>query len=107
MYIPRPAKLLFTIDDGWNKFLDLNSHSKLSGPVSALSACSPLVTPVWVSTATAAHQQTAPVPVFSARPVNQKVAVRAGMGSEVSRRAGSPDGPLLTWLNKLKTRNLS
>lgn len=22
MYIPRPAKLLFTIDDGWNKFLE-------------------------------------------------------------------------------------
>jgi len=25
MFIPRPAKLLFTVDDGWNKFLDLNS----------------------------------------------------------------------------------
>lgn len=22
MYIPRPAKLLFTVDDGWNKFLE-------------------------------------------------------------------------------------
>lgn len=22
MYVPRPAKLLFTIDDGWNKFLE-------------------------------------------------------------------------------------
>lgn len=22
MYIPRPAKLLFTIDDGWNRFLE-------------------------------------------------------------------------------------
>jgi len=22
MYIPRPAKLLFTIDEGWNKFIE-------------------------------------------------------------------------------------
>lgn len=29
MYIPRPAKLLFTIDDGWNKFLE-----KFGGSVS-------------------------------------------------------------------------
>jgi len=22
MYIPRPAKLLFTVDDGWNRYLE-------------------------------------------------------------------------------------
>ncbi|HFQ9142146.1 TPA: hypothetical protein ACHTOV_004668 [Enterobacter cancerogenus] len=27
MFIPHPAKLLFTVDDGWNKFLDSNSDS--------------------------------------------------------------------------------
>ncbi|MEX9226069.1 IS91 family transposase, partial [Providencia rettgeri] len=25
MYIPRPAKLLFQYDDGWNRFIDNNS----------------------------------------------------------------------------------
>lgn len=27
MYTPRPAKLLFTVDDGWNRFLDSNGDS--------------------------------------------------------------------------------
>lgn len=27
MYIPRPAKLLFTVDDGWNRYLDSNGDS--------------------------------------------------------------------------------
>nr|WP_083264822.1 transposase zinc-binding domain-containing protein [Candidatus Erwinia dacicola] len=27
MYIPRPAKLLFTIDDGWNRYLEKHGDS--------------------------------------------------------------------------------
>ncbi|MEG5901558.1 hypothetical protein [Enterobacter bugandensis] len=27
MYIPRPAKLLFTVDDGWNRYLGSNGDS--------------------------------------------------------------------------------
>ncbi|WP_420836512.1 hypothetical protein, partial [Candidatus Erwinia dacicola] len=26
-YIPRPAKLLFTVDDGWNPYLEKHSDS--------------------------------------------------------------------------------
>ncbi|HGJ6261707.1 TPA: hypothetical protein ACJXM5_004214 [Salmonella enterica subsp. enterica serovar Virchow] len=42
MYIPRPAKLLFTIDDGWNKFLEkfgdsISPWTKLS--VERMLAC--------------------------------------------------------------------
>jgi hypothetical protein len=42
MYIPRPAKLLFTIDDGWNKFLEkygdsVSSWTRLS--VERMLAC--------------------------------------------------------------------
>ncbi|WP_186821264.1 transposase zinc-binding domain-containing protein, partial [Candidatus Erwinia dacicola] len=27
MYIPRPAKLLFTVDDGWNRYLEKHGDS--------------------------------------------------------------------------------
>jgi len=27
MYIPRPAKLLFTVDDGWNHYLEKHGDS--------------------------------------------------------------------------------
>jgi hypothetical protein len=42
MYIPRPAKQLFTFDDGWNKFLDkygdsISKWTKLS--VERMFAC--------------------------------------------------------------------
>lgn len=42
MYIPRPAKLLITIDDGWNKFLEkqgenVSSWTRLS--IERMLAC--------------------------------------------------------------------
>lgn len=42
MYIPRPAKLLFTVDDGWNTFLEKFGDSVTPWPrlcVERMLAC--------------------------------------------------------------------
>lgn len=61
MYIPRPAKLLFTLDDGWNTFLEKFGDSITITPwtrlcVERMLACG---TTEKALVATAVHHQTA------------------------------------------------
>ncbi|WP_447214665.1 transposase zinc-binding domain-containing protein [Citrobacter pasteurii] len=54
MYIPRPAKLLFTVDDAWNQLLDKFGDSvtpKTRLCAERMLACGP---PLWVFAAIAA-----------------------------------------------------
>lgn len=79
MYIPRPAKLLFTIDEGWNKFIENSATTSAHGPAYRWSACSPVAPVLWASDATAVHPRPIPTAVFSARAANQKPAAPAGL----------------------------
>ncbi|WGM18059.1 hypothetical protein QE193_22825 (plasmid) [Arsenophonus nasoniae] len=73
MYIPRPAKLLFTIDDGWNKFLENTAIALVRGRVYLWSACLPAALAMGVrryccASSDCSHSR------FSAKAVSQKEA---------------------------------
>lgn len=74
MYIPRPAKLFFTPDDGWNKFLgkfgdSVSECTKLS--VERMLACGAWP---WAFAATVVLSRTAHTPASTARAASQKPA---------------------------------
>jgi len=77
MYILRPAKLLFTVGDGWNIFPKNTVTILVNGPGSPLSVCPPATPVPWAFAVTAVLHQTVPIPVSSARAVNQRPVVPA------------------------------
>ena len=75
MYIPRPAKLLFQYDDGWNRFIDNNPVDEwqllCAEKMLACSTCAMGVRRYCCSSPDAR------IPVSFVKPVNPKPAVHA------------------------------
>ena len=71
MYIPRPAKLLFLIDDGWALNTVTPSRNGLNW---SSSACSPAVPLQWGYAGTAAHLPIAHTPNTLATAIKEKAA---------------------------------
>lgn len=77
MYIPRPAKLLFTVDDGWNRYLGSNGDSITPWTrlcVERMLACGTAAMGVRRYCCASAD---CPTPAFSARAASQRPAAPA------------------------------
>nr|WP_245675267.1 transposase zinc-binding domain-containing protein [Candidatus Erwinia dacicola] len=78
MYIPRPAKLLFTVDDGWNRYLEKHGDSVSQWTqlaVERMLACGTCAMGVRrYCCASPALHLTVPTPASSARAASQRPA---------------------------------